>query len=177
VVAGLAACGQPAAGTPPGAGGAAGAAGAGRKAVIELEKGGSITLQLFPDVAPQTVKNFQDKAGKGYYNGLIFHRVEDWVVQGGDPTGTGTGGDNSLPTEVSDKPFGVGSLGVARRGDTPQRSNDSQFFIVKTPPPAGMQHWTQLDHQYTNFGQVLSGLETVNAIQIGDKIKRITVDG
>jgi peptidyl-prolyl cis-trans isomerase B (cyclophilin B) len=160
------------AGCSPGApGGAApAAAGAGKSAVIELEKGGSVTLQLFPDVAPKTVQNFEDKANKGFYNGLVFHRVEDWVVQGGDPTGTGTGGSNSLPTEVSDRPFGVGSLGVARRSDSPERSNDSQFFFCTQPAP-------HLNKQYTNFGQVTAGMDTVRAIQRGDKIKRIAVQG
>jgi cyclophilin family peptidyl-prolyl cis-trans isomerase len=163
------------AGCGPQSGGATAApsgtpAAAGKTAVIELEKGGSITLQLFPAAAPKTVQNFEDKASKGFYNGLIFHRVEDWVVQGGDPTGTGTGGANSLPTEVSDRPFGVGSLGVARRSDAPDRSNDSQFFICTKPAD-----W--LNKQYTNFGQVTAGMDTVRTIQRGDKIKRIAVQG
>src|SRR5436190_17801992 len=68
------------------------ASGQGRLATIELEKGGSFTFQMFPEDAPKTVQNFVDKAKSGYYNGLTFHRVEDWVIQGGDPRGNGTGG-------------------------------------------------------------------------------------
>ncbi|MGH2353214.1 MAG: peptidylprolyl isomerase, partial [Chloroflexota bacterium] len=143
---------------------------AGKSAVVELEKGGTITLQLFPDVAPKTVRNFEEKASTGFYNGLTFHRVEDWVVQGGDPRGNGTGGNMSLPTEVSDKPFGVGALGVARRADSKAISNDAQFFICTKPA-------TWLNGEYTNFGQVTAGMDTVQSIKIGDKIKRITVQG
>jgi peptidyl-prolyl cis-trans isomerase B (cyclophilin B) len=140
----------------------------GKSAVIELEKGGAITLQLFPDSAPQTVKNFEDKANKGFYNGLIFHRVEDWVVQGGDPRGDGRGG-GQMATELSERPFAVGAVGVARGPDI-RVSNDAQFFICTKPA-----EW--LNKQYTNFGQVVSGMETVQTIARGDKIKRITVKG
>jgi peptidyl-prolyl cis-trans isomerase B (cyclophilin B) len=158
------------AGCSPGApGGAApAAAGAGKTAVIELEKGGSVTLQLFPDAAPKTVQNFEDKANKGFYNGLIFHRVEDWVVQGGDPRGDGRGG-GQMPTELSERPFAVGAVGVARGADV-RISNDAQFFICTQPAP-------HLNKQYTNFGQVTAGMDTVRAIQRGDKIKRIAVQG
>jgi peptidyl-prolyl cis-trans isomerase B (cyclophilin B) len=144
------------------------ASGAGKTAVIELEKGGSVTLQLFPESAPKTVQNFEDKANKGFYNGLIFHRVEDWVVQGGDPRGDGRGG-GQLPTELSDRPFTVGAVGVARGADV-RISNDAQFFICTKPAD-----W--LNKQYTNFGQVTAGMDTVRTIQRGDKIKRIAVQG
>jgi peptidyl-prolyl cis-trans isomerase B (cyclophilin B) len=150
------------------AGGTPGAGGAGKRATIELEKGGSFVIQLFPDAAPQTVKNFEDKASKGYYNGLTFHRVEDWVVQGGDPRGDGRGG-GQMPTELSQRPFAVGAVGVARGGDI-RVSNDSQFFICTKPA-----EW--LNNQYTNFGQVVSGMETVQQIARGDKIKTISVAG
>jgi peptidyl-prolyl cis-trans isomerase B (cyclophilin B) len=140
----------------------------GKSAVIELEKGGSVTIQLFPEAAPQTVKNFEDKAKKGFYDGLTFHRVEDWVVQGGDPRGDGRGG-GQMPTELSDRPFTVGAVGVARGSDI-RVSNDSQFFICTKPA-----EW--LNRQYTNFGQVVSGMETVQTIARGDKIKRISVTG
>ena len=159
----LVACGQQAASNA-----APGAPHSGKTAVLELEKGGSVTVQLFADVAPKTVQNFEDKASKGFYNGLTFHRVEDWVVQGGDPLGTGSGG-GQITTELNDKPFVVGALGVARGRDI-RISNDAQFFICTKPA-----EW--LNREYTNFGQVLDGMETVRGIRVGDKIKRITVTG
>jgi len=126
---------------------------------------GDISVILFGKEAPNTVANFISKAKTDYYKGLIFHRVEDWVVQGGDPRGDGTGGGQML-TELNAKPFVVGSLGIARGSD--QRiSNDSQFFITKTAAD-----W--LNGQYTNFGIVTSGIEVVNKMKIGDKILGIT---
>ena len=135
-------------------------------ATIKTTKG-EITMTLFPDVAPKTVSNFATKAMSGYYNGLTFHRVEDWVLQGGDPKGDGTGGGD-MPTEFNDKPFSPGAVGVARKGD-PKVQNDSQFFIVKTDA-------TWLNGQYTNFGMVTSGMDVVNKMEIGDKILSITVE-
>ena len=140
----------------------------GKSAVVELEKGGSFTIELFPDQALKTVQNFEQKATSGFYNGLTFHRVEDWVVQGGDPRGNGTGGGN-MPTELNDRPFAVGAVGVARGQDI-RISNDSQFFVCTKPAD-----W--LNKQYTNFGQVIEGMEVVKGIKVGDKIKRITVKG
>jgi len=130
------------------------------KAVIKTEKG-EIEIVLFPDKAPETVKNFADKAKAGYYNGLIFHRVEDWVVQGGDPLGNGTGGGD-MKTELNQEPFTIGSVGVARGGNI-KISNDSQFFICTKD--CGF-----LTGQYTNFGKVTKGMEIVNQLKIGDKI-------
>lgn len=136
------------------------------KATIVTAKG-TIVMELYPDVAPNTVSNFGNKAKAGFYNGLKFHRVEDWVVQGGDPLGNGTGGGN-IKTELSDKPFLVGSLGVARGGDI-NISNDSQFFITKTDAD-----W--LNNQYTNFGMVTEGMDVVNKLAIGDTITSISVE-
>lgn len=137
------------------------------QAVISTSKG-DITVQLFATEAAKTVNNFAQKAKSGYYKGLIFHRVEDWVVQGGDPLGNGTGG-GPLVTEVNTEPFVVGSLGVAGvQGQNGQIiSNDSQFFITKKDAS-----W--LNGQYTNFGKVLSGMSVVNKLQVGDKILGIT---
>jgi cyclophilin family peptidyl-prolyl cis-trans isomerase len=137
---------------------------------VELEKGGVFTIQLLPDVAPRTVQNFFEKAGNGFYNGLTFHRVEDWVVQGGDPRGNGTGGNMTLATELSDRPFGIGSVGVARLSNETRVSNDAQFFICLKPSP-------HLNGGYTNFGQVVAGMDVVQAIQRGDRIKQIRVQG
>ena len=135
-------------------------------AIIKTEKG-DITLSLYPNDAPKTVANFIKKAKSGFYNNLTFHRVEDWVIQGGDPLGTGTGGGD-MPTELNNKPFVVGSLGVARGPDI-KVSNDAQFFIAKTDAS-----W--LNNQYTNFGILANGMDVVKKIEIGDKILGITTE-
>lgn len=135
-------------------------------AVIKTSKG-DITLTLYPKDAPNTANNFVKKAKSGFYNNLTFHRVEDWVIQGGDPLGNGTGGGN-MPTELNDKPFVVGSLGVARGQDI-KISNDSQFFITKKDAS-----W--LNGQYTNFGIVTKGMDVVEKIEVGDKITQITIE-
>jgi len=134
---------------------------------VELAKGGSFSFTLRPDKAPQTVTRFADKARTGFYNNLIFHRVEDWVVQGGDPTGTGTGGQR-VPSEYNDLTFKTGAVGIAR-GQDAAFNNDSQWFVV-------LKDSTFLDKQYTNFGQVTSGMDVVRGIKIGDKIKSITIE-
>jgi len=137
-----------------------------KNAVIKTDKG-DIKVGLYENVAPKTVENFTDKAKSGYYQNLIFHRVEDWVVQGGDPLGNGTGGGN-IATELSDVPFAIGSLGVARGGDI-EVSNDSQFFICT-------KDCSWLTGQYTNFGEVTEGMEVVNDLEIGDKIISIEIN-
>lgn len=135
---------------------------------MELAKGGTVRMALRTDKAPNTVATFTAKANAGAYNGLTFHRVvADFVVQGGDPRGDGTGGGNQ-PTELNDLPFCVGALGIARAGDI-RVSNDSQWFIC-----IGACRF--LDAMYTNFGQVTSGMDVASAIKIGDKIKSITVE-
>lgn len=136
------------------------------KATIVTSKG-EIEITLFPDAAPNTVANFANKSQNGFYNNLTFHRVEDWVVQGGDPLGNGTGG-GQMPTELNNNPFIRGSVGVARRGNI-EVSNDSQFFITKTDAP-------HLDSQYTNFGQVTSDMDVLDSLEIGDKILSITIE-
>lgn len=136
-------------------------------AMINTTKG-EIEITLFQEVAPNTVLNFANKSINNFYNNLTFHRVEDWVVQGGDPSGNGTGG-GQMSTELNNNPFIRGSVGVARGGDI-QISNASQFFITKTDAP-------HLDGQYTNFGQVdEESMKVVDQIEIGDKILSITVN-
>lgn len=134
-------------------------------ATIRTTKG-NIVVNLRGDAAPNTVKNFINKAESGFYKNLTFHRVEDWVIQGGDPQGDGSGG-GVMQTELNILPFVAGTLGVARRSDI-RVSNDSQFFITKIDSP-------HLDQQYTNFGNVISGMDVVNNIKVGDKILGITV--
>lgn len=134
-------------------------------AVIKTQKG-DITVELYSKEAPNTVINFLTKAKNGFYNNLTFHRVEDWVVQGGDPKGNGTGG-GQIASEINNKPFVKGSLGQARGGDI-RISNDSQFFITKTDAA-----W--LNGQYVNFGIVTKGMDVVQNLKIGDKILGIDI--
>lgn len=135
-------------------------------ATIQTSKG-NISLTLYGDQAENTVRNFMHKAKIGFYKNLTFHRVEGWVIQGGDPRGDGTGG-GQMATEINDIPFVTGSLGVAR-GPNPQISNDAQFFITKSDA-------SHLNSQYTNFGEVTKGMDVVNKITIGDKILGITIE-
>lgn len=137
-------------------------------ATIQTSKG-VIQATIIGQGAPKTVRNFIQKANSGYYKNLTFHRVEDWVVQGGDPKGDGSGG-NLVQTELNDIPFVAGSLGIAgvKNNNGQIVSNDSQFFITKTDAA-----W--LNEQYTNFGMVTSGMDVVNRLTKGDKILSITV--
>ena len=164
----VSACGSPAA-TPGGmaTNSPSQSPGPATKATVELAKGGSFTFTLRPDKAPQTVARFAEKSRSGFYNDKIFHRVEDWVVQGGDPLGTGTGGEK-VPSEYNDLSFRLGSVGIAR-GPDPAINNGSQWFVVKKDS-------TFLDKQYTNFGLVTGGMDVVNGIKIGDKIKTIKIE-
>ena len=131
--------------------------------------GGTATATPTPSAkaTQATVERFAGKARSGFYDNLIFHRVEDWVVQGGDPLGTGTGGEK-VPSEYNDLSFKLGAVGIAR-GPDPAINNGSQFFVVKRDS-------TFLDKQYTNFGNVTAGMDVVQGIKIGDKIKSITVE-
>jgi len=133
------------------------------KAIIET-KFGSITLKFFPDVAPGHVKNFIDLAKKGFYDGTTFHRViPGFMIQGGDPNSKnpdkrmhGTGGPGyTIKAEFSDRPHKRGTLSMARAASPD--SAGSQFFIC-------VKDSSFLDRQYTVFGEVVSGLETVDKI-------------
>ncbi len=140
---------------------------ASKSAVVKTSKG-SITMTFYTRDAINTVYNFVNKAKSGFYNNLTFHRVEDWVIQGGDPFGNGTGGNSNMPVEFNNNPFIVGSVGMASRGDG-KVQNDAQFFITKKESP-----W--LNGQYTNFGIVTKGMDIVGKIEIGDKILGITIE-
>ncbi|MDQ5825115.1 MAG: peptidylprolyl isomerase [Chloroflexota bacterium] len=140
----------------------------GKYFVLDTAKG-CIVARLYTDASakvPNTIANFEQKANSGFFNGLVFHRVEDWVIQGGDPQGTG-GGGGKMPSEYNDLTFKAGSLGIAR-GQDPTQNNDSQFFFTKTPA-----EW--LNGQYTNWGEVVQGMEAVNQMAIGDKINAAAV--
>lgn len=155
-------------------------------AIIEMSDGGKIKLELYPAVAPNTVKNFVYLAQKGFYNGLIFHRViPKFMIQGGDPAGTGMGGpDYKIKGEFTDN--GVkndlkhqrGVISMAR-SSSPD-SAGSQFFIMVADAP-------HLDGKYAAFGKVIEGIDVVDKIvstnrdsndkpQTEQKIKTITVD-
>lgn len=129
---------------------------------------GDFVIELRPDVAPKTVTNYLAKFSTGFCQNLTWHRVEDWVVQGCDPKGDGTGGESNLPTETSNESFLIGSVGVARKASPKEFSNDSQFFIVKKDSQF-------LDGEYTYFGKVIEGMNVVNSLQVGDKIISTTI--
>lgn len=132
-------------------------------------KDGQIVIKLYPDQAPNTVANFISKAESGFYNGLTFHRViPGFMAQGGDPTGTGTGG-GSQKSELNQIPFKTGSVGLARTPASKEISNDSQFFICYNDE--GCAHLTG---DYVNFGEVVSGLDVLNKIVQGDKMLSVT---
>ncbi len=133
--------------------------------VLETEKG-TLTFEMYPEVAPRTVARISELADSGFFDGIVFHRVvADFVVQAGDPTGTGDGGSGrTIPAEFSQLHYIRGSLGMARDDDI--NSNDSQFFICITDQP-------HLDGKYTLFGQVFQGLEVLDTIRQGDKILRM----
>ena len=138
------------------------------KAVITLEKGGTITIALRPDKAPNTVTNFATVSLSGCYDGLTFHRVEpNFVIQGGDPLGNGTGG-GTQPAEYNDLSFVKGAVGIAR-GQDKAINNKFQFYIC-------IGECKFLDGQYTNFGLVTDGQSVADGVKVGDKIKTITVE-
>lgn len=130
---------------------------------------GTIKLRLFPELVPETVKNFTELAKKGYYDGLTFHRViNDFMIQGGDPDGTGAGGESYkgpgtvIPDEFSDKLKNIrGALSMANRGPN---TGSSQFFIVQKSDGTP---W--LDGLHAVFGQVFEGMDVVDKIAALDK--------
>src|SRR6059058_588072 len=119
---------------------------------------GDITLELFDEDAPKTVENFKKLAGDSFYDGVIFHRViKDFMIQGGDPTGTGRGGPGyTFEDEFNDNKIVRGALAMANAGPN---TNGSQFFIVTTDAAP----W--LDGKHTVFGEVTDGMDTVDAIE------------
>ncbi len=140
------------------------------KATLDTSKG-EIVLSLTADKTPLTVANFVNLAKRGYYDGLTFHRViPDFMIQGGDPTGTGRGGPGYRFEDefhATLKHDGPGILSMANAGPG---TNGSQFFITHVPTP-----W--LDGKHTVFGRVLEGQDVVDAIAQGDKINKVTLSG
>ncbi len=130
---------------------------------------GVIHYKFYPNEAPKTVKRMIELIQQGYYNGIVFHRVvPGFVVQGGDPTGTGAGGSGTkLKAEFNDRHHVEGTLAMARTQDPD--SADSQFYIALATIP-------HLDHSYTVFGQVIDGMDVVRKLQIGDKMTSVGIE-
>ena len=128
---------------------------------------GTIVLELYPEHAPKTVNNFVFLVNEGYYDGVTFHRViPDFMIQGGDPAGTGRGGPGyKFEDELRDNPLkhGAGWLSMANSGPN---TNGSQFFITHSPQ-------AHLDGNHTVFGKVTSGKDVVDAICQGDKMIKV----
>jgi peptidyl-prolyl cis-trans isomerase B (cyclophilin B) len=127
---------------------------------------GQIVMEVCPDLMPVTVANFDKLVKDGFYNGLTFHRVEDWVIQGGDPKGDGTGGSGqTIRLETNPQLKNVrGAVAMARSSDP--NSASSQFYVLKKDMPS-------LDGQYAVFGMVVQGMDIVDQIQIGDKMTTV----
>lgn len=136
------------------------------RAIMETNKG-TINLELFDADAPSTVKNFVDLAEKGFYDGLAFHRViPNFMVQGGCPQGTGTGGPGyKIKCEINSKKHMAGTLSMAHAG---KDTGGSQFFICHSPQ-------SHLDGVHTTFGQT-EDMSVVNAIRQGDKIISLKIE-
>ena len=142
------------------------------EATIATEKG-DIVVELDAEAAPETVNNFVFLAREGFYDGLTFHRVEPgFVIQGGDPTGSGAGGPGyTVPAEIGLKHV-KGAIAMARQGDqvNPERaSSGSQFYITLAETP-------HLDGAYTVFGEVVEGMDVVESIAVGDVIQSVTIE-
>lgn len=139
-----------------------------KKAIFETNRG-TIEIELYDEKTPKTVANFEKLVADGYYDGLSFHRViDDFMVQGGCPQGTGTGGPGYTFEDEFDpelKHDGPGVLSMANAGPN---TNGSQFFITHVATP-----W--LDGKHSVFGKVTSGMDVVNSIVQGDSMSKVTV--
>jgi cyclophilin family peptidyl-prolyl cis-trans isomerase len=135
-------------------------------AKIETDKG-AFTIELLPEAAPLTVDNFVELARRRYFNGVAFHRVvPNFVIQGGDPRGDGNGGPGyQIRCEINTVAYDRGAVGMALSG---KDTGGSQWFVTHSPQP-------HLDGGYTVFGRVTSGIEVVDRIVRGDRIRFVTV--
>ncbi len=137
--------------------------------VIVTTTQGVVKFKFYPKDAPNTVKRLIELINQGFYNGLTFHRVvPNFVVQGGDPQGNGSGGSGQkLKAEFNDRKHIEGAVAMARAADPD--SADSQFYITLGPQP-------HLDKSYTVFGQVTEGMDVVRKLQVGDKMTSVVVE-
>lgn len=134
-----------------------------KKAMIQTSKG-IIELEIYPE-ATKAASNFLILASNGFYDGLKFHRVEDWVIQGGDPLGTGSGGPGyQFEDEPVERPYVTGTVAMANSGPN---TNGSQFFIMKKDTP--------LEPNYTIFGAVIAGQDVVDKIAVGDIMQKVVI--
>lgn len=131
---------------------------------------GDIVLDLYPQHAPKTVNNFVFLARQGFYNGVKFHRViSNFMIQGGDPTGTGTGGPGyKFADETRGNPL-THETGVISMANAGPNTNGSQFFITHGPQP-------HLNGKHTVFGSVVEGMNVVNSIRQGDVMEKVTIE-
>lgn len=138
------------------------------RATVDTDKG-LIEMELYARHAPKTVNNFVFLAQKGFYDGVSFHRViPNFVIQGGDPTGTGRGGPGyHFEDEVKDNPL-THERGVISMANAGPNTNGSQFFITHSPQ-------AHLNGKHTVFGKVVKGLDVVDDIRVGDKMNRVTI--
>jgi cyclophilin family peptidyl-prolyl cis-trans isomerase len=144
--------------------------GTGTPDVVKIETSkGLIVMEVYPDLTPITVTNFESLANSGFFDGLIWHRVENWVVQTGDPEGTGYGGSSkTIKLEINRKLSNVrGAVGMAR--SEARDSASSQFYILKSDAKS-------LDGNYAIFGKVTQGMDVVDKLAIGDKMVKVTVE-
>ncbi len=131
---------------------------------LELSTGGTVVIDLLPDIAPKHVQQITQLASEGFYDGIVFHRViPGFMAQTGDPTGTGMGGSNNpdIPAEFSKYAYKRGTVGMAR-SQSPDSAN-SQFFICFTDTGCSF-----LTGKYTVFGQVTSGMEFIDKVEVGE---------
>ena len=138
------------------------------RATIETSRG-TIELELYPTHAPKTVNNFVFLSRQGFYDGLTFHRViANFMIQGGDPTGSGSGGPGyKFEDEVRNNPL-KHETGVISMANAGANTNGSQFFITHAPQP-------HLNGKHTVFGKVINGQDIVNAVMQGDKMTKVTI--
>lgn len=133
---------------------------------------GQFQIQIFEEDAPVTAAHFLSLVKDGFYNGLTFHRYDPrFVIQGGDPTGTGTGGSGkTIPLEISPKlkHSEIGMVGLARKSD--RNSGSSQFYIILSPR-------SELDGDYAVFGKVIDGIDIVYQLRKGDKMSEVYLEG
>ncbi len=144
------------------------ASGLSKATVLMTTTTGIIKFKFYPNDAPKTVKRMVELINKGFFNGLTFHRVvPGFVVQGGDPMGNGTGGSGQkLDAEFNNRRHIEGAVAMARASDP--NSADSQFYI-------SLGTFPHLDHNYTVFGQVVEGLDTVRKLKVGDKMMNVMI--
>lgn len=141
-----------------------------KTATIET-KHGNIVIELFDDKAPNTVANFEKLANEGFYNGLNFHRViDDFMIQGGCPQGTGTGGPGYQFEDEFHQDLKHDGPGVLSMANSGPNTNGSQFFITHVECP-----W--LDNKHSVFGKVTEGMDIVNQVAQGDKMDSVKVSG